>query len=76
MKLFNLHLEKNWGETAEFEIYYNDSGAVWQLSPFRPFPAMKNLNAYREMAEFENGNNEQIVRRSENDMEIYPVLAG
>ncbi len=53
VKLFNLHLEKNWGETAEYETYYNDSAAVWQLSPVKPFPPMKNINAYRQLAEFE-----------------------
>lgn len=61
VKLFNLHLEKNWGETADFATYYNDSAAVWQLSPVTPFPTMKNITAYRELAEFERtGNDEQM----------------
>jgi len=61
VKLFNLHLEKNWGETAEYEKYYNDSAAVWQLSPVKPFPPMKNIDAYRQLAEFERtGNDEQM----------------
>jgi putative aldouronate transport system substrate-binding protein len=61
VKLFNLHLEKNWGETAEFDKYYNDSAAVWQLSPVKPFPPKKNLDAYRQLAEFERtGNDEQM----------------
>lgn len=53
IKMFNLFLEKNWGETAEYEKYYNDFGSVWQFSPVTPTPARKNLDAYRELAEFE-----------------------
>ena len=34
IKLFNMHLEKNWGETAEFDYYYapKEAESVWQLS--------------------------------------------
>jgi len=61
VKLFNLHLEKNWGDTAEYDKYYNDAAAVWQLSPVKPFPPKKNLDAYRQLAEFERtGNDEQM----------------
>ena len=55
VKLFNLHLEKNWGETAEYEKYYDDSGSIWQMSPVTPYPPMKNLNAYREIKAYEDG---------------------
>lgn len=51
VKLFNLHLEKNWGETAEYETYYSNPQPVWQLSPVTPFPAMKNLEAFRQLDE-------------------------
>lgn len=51
LKMFNLHLEKNWGKTAEYETYYNNSTPVWGLSPVTPFPADKNLKAYRQIAE-------------------------
>jgi putative aldouronate transport system substrate-binding protein len=49
IKLFNLHLEKNWGETAEFDKYYAppEAESVWQLSPVTPYPAKKNVEAFR-----------------------------
>lgn len=49
IKLFNLHLEKNWGESAEFDKYYAppEAESVWQLSPVTPYPAMKNVDAFR-----------------------------
>ncbi|WP_258200332.1 extracellular solute-binding protein [Paenibacillus endoradicis] len=51
VKLINLHLEKNWGETAEYIKFYSSSYPVWQLSPVTPYPAQKNLEAYRQIAE-------------------------
>ena len=51
IKMFNLHLEKNWGKTAEYETYYNTTVPVWGLSPVTPFPAKKNLEAYRQIEE-------------------------
>ncbi|MCA1291418.1 extracellular solute-binding protein [Paenibacillus sp. alder61] len=51
LKMFNLHLEKNWGKTAEYETYYNNVMPVWGLSPVTPFPADKNLKAYRQIVE-------------------------
>ncbi|MDQ8735640.1 extracellular solute-binding protein [Paenibacillus sp. LHD-38] len=51
VKLFNLHLEKNWGETAEYETYYSSPFPVWQLSPVTPYPARKNLEAFRQLEE-------------------------
>ncbi|GAA4062578.1 extracellular solute-binding protein [Amphibacillus indicireducens] len=47
IKLINLHLEKNWGQSAEYDSYYSTPHPVWQLSPVRPFPTLKNLEAFR-----------------------------
>ncbi|MEK3870332.1 MULTISPECIES: extracellular solute-binding protein [unclassified Paenibacillus] len=49
IKLFNLHLEKNWGETAEFDKYFAppEAESVWQLSPVTPYPVKKNVDAFR-----------------------------
>ncbi|MDQ6417845.1 extracellular solute-binding protein [Paenibacillus sp. LHD-117] len=51
VKMINLHLEKNWGETAEYEKYYSSPLPIWQLSPVTPYPAKKNLDAYRQLNE-------------------------
>ncbi len=51
VKLFNLHLEKNWGESAEYDKYYSTPFPVWQLSPVTPFPARKNIEAFRQLEE-------------------------
>jgi putative aldouronate transport system substrate-binding protein len=60
IKLFNLHLEKNWGQTAEYEKYYNTTtSAVWLLSPVTPSPTRKNLEAFRQIkAASRIGNND------------------
>ncbi|MBP1965033.1 extracellular solute-binding protein [Paenibacillus aceris] len=49
IKLFNLHLEKNFGTTAEFDKYYAppEAESVWQLSPVTPSPVKKNVEAFR-----------------------------
>ncbi|KYG27076.1 ABC transporter substrate-binding protein [Alkalihalobacillus trypoxylicola] len=49
MKMINLHLEMNWGESAEYENYYSTPYPVWQLSPVTPFPPLKNLDAYLQI---------------------------
>jgi len=51
IKLFNMHVEKNWGETAEFDIYYapKEAESVWQLSPVQPAPPKKNVEAFRQI---------------------------
>ena len=51
IKLFNMHLEKNWGATGEFDKYYAPPNAesVWQLSPVTPYPLKKNLDAFRDI---------------------------
>ena len=61
VKLINLHLEKNWGQTAEYERYYSTPHPVWQLSPVRPFPALKNLEAYRQIQLAKKENNPSIL---------------
>ncbi len=52
IKLFNMHVEKNWGETAEFDKYYAppEAESVWQLSPVQPAPPKKNVEAFRAIA--------------------------
>lgn len=51
VKMVNMHLEKNWGETNNFGYYYmpQDRGnvGVWKFSPVTPFPPFKNLNAFQ-----------------------------
>lgn len=53
VKMVNMHLEKNWGETNDFGKYYmpaeNDNVGVWKFSPVTPFPPNKNLNAFLEI---------------------------
>lgn len=51
IKMYNLHLEKNWGESAENDKYYAppEAEGVWKLSPVTPAPAIKNLAAFREI---------------------------
>ena len=61
IKMFNLHLEKNWGETAEYETFYNTTQPVWQLSPVTPFPAAKNLDAYRKLEEARRRGDQSIL---------------
>ncbi len=62
VKLFNLYLEKNWGKTAEYEVYYNNSMPVWGLSPVTPFPAKKNLEAYRQIKEAHESGHEALLQ--------------
>lgn len=51
IKMYNLHLEKNWGSEANYEMYYSNPYPVWQLSPVTPYPARKNYNAYLQIKE-------------------------
>lgn len=51
LKLFNLYLEKNWGETAEYEKYYSTPYPAWQMSPVTPYPPKKNYEAYLQIKE-------------------------
>ncbi|CAM4224596.1 putative aldouronate transport system substrate-binding protein [Paenibacillus endophyticus] len=49
IKLFNMHLEKIWGETGDFGYYFAppEAESVWQLSPVTPYPLKKNVEAFR-----------------------------
>ncbi len=51
IKMVNMHLEKNWGESNNFGYYYmpqeNGNVGVWKFSPVTPFPPFKNLNAFQ-----------------------------
>lgn len=53
IKLFNMHVEKNWGETQENDYYYvpPDAESVWQLSSVQPAPTKKNLELFRTLDE-------------------------
>ncbi|GAB2564214.1 extracellular solute-binding protein [Gracilibacillus alcaliphilus] len=53
VKMFNGFIEKNWGETAEFDKYYMPDGAegTWKLSPPTPSPPNKNLDAFLAIRE-------------------------
>ncbi|SDX47136.1 extracellular solute-binding protein [Paenibacillus sp. CF384] len=53
IKLFNKHVEKNWGATQENEYYYAppDAESVWQLSMVQPAPTRKNLELFRTLDE-------------------------
>ncbi|RED37276.1 carbohydrate ABC transporter substrate-binding protein (CUT1 family) [Paenibacillus sp. VMFN-D1] len=62
VKLFNLHLEKNWGATAEYEIYYSTPYPAWQLSPVTPYPALKNLDAYYQIEEARRTGNPNVLK--------------
>jgi putative aldouronate transport system substrate-binding protein len=51
IKLFNMHLEKIWGETGDFGYYFAppEAESVWQLSPVTPYPLKKNVEAFRAL---------------------------
>ncbi len=55
VKLVNMHLEKNWGETNDFNYYYmpieNGGVGVWKFSPVTPAPTNKNLEAFNKIEE-------------------------
>lgn len=60
IKMFNLHLEKNWGETNDFNKYYmpveNGGVGVWKFSPVTPFPPYKNYDAFMAIEEARQNN--------------------
>jgi len=62
VKMFNLHLEKNWGQTAEYETYYSTPYPAWQLSPVTPFPVLKNLEAYRQLEEVRTSGDNSVLQ--------------
>ncbi|MDQ0115490.1 extracellular solute-binding protein [Paenibacillus harenae] len=61
VKMINLHLEKNWGVTAEFEKYYSTPYPAWQLSPVTPFPLLKNYEAFLQLEEFRTTGDEAVL---------------
>ncbi|MBB6634712.1 extracellular solute-binding protein [Cohnella thailandensis] len=63
IKLFNMHVEKNWGLTEENEYYYAppDTESVWQLSPVQPAPTRKNLELYRTLEEVRKTGNKSML---------------
>jgi putative aldouronate transport system substrate-binding protein len=60
VKLVNMHLEKNWGATNDFNKYYmppeNGNVGVWKYSPVTPYPPEKNLNAYLDIEKARQNN--------------------
>ncbi|OMF37972.1 ABC transporter substrate-binding protein [Paenibacillus sp. FSL H8-0548] len=64
IKMYNLHLEKNWGESAENDKYYAppEAEGVWKLSPVTPAPAIKNLAAYREINEARQSGDTSVLQ--------------
>ncbi len=60
VKLFNEHVEKNWGKTADFNKYYmpveNGGVGVWKFSPVCPAPLFKNLEAFVAIDEARKNN--------------------
>ncbi len=60
VKLFNEHVEKNWGKTADFNKYYmpveNGGVGVWKFSPVCPAPVFKNLEAFVAIDEARKNN--------------------
>lgn len=66
VKLVNMHLEKNWGETNDFGKYYmpaeNGNVGVWKFSPVTPYPPAKNLNAFLEIEKARNANDMTILK--------------
>ncbi|MGO4374024.1 ABC transporter substrate-binding protein, partial [Paenibacillus sp. MCAF20] len=61
VKMINLHLEKNWGVTAEYETYYSTPYPAWQLSPVTPAPLRKNYEAFLQLEEFRATEDEAVL---------------
>lgn len=71
IKLLNLHLEKNWGETAEYEKYYSTPQPVWKLSPVTPYPALKNLEAFRQLEQFRSTGDRSVLKAEAKAIQKY-----
>src|SRR5690606_18491947 len=56
-------VEKNWGETAQFDYYYAppEAESVWQLSPVQPAPPKKNVEAFRDIDAARKANDFSIL---------------
>lgn len=62
VKLINLHLEKNWGATAEYQTYYSTPYPAWYHSPVTPYPPKKNLEAYLQLDEARRTGNQSGLK--------------
>ena len=64
MKLFNVFIEKNWGETNENGIYYAplDSESIWKLSPVVPTNPHKNDGAFLDLEQYRKDGDESKVK--------------
>lgn len=79
VKMVNMHLEKNWGATNNFNKYYmppeNGNVGVWKYSPVTPYPPEKNLNAFLEIEKARQSNDMSSVKGEaksiENNVEAY-----
>lgn len=51
IRMFNLYVEKLFGENAEFDKYYSDSGVdyIWQIGPVYTLDSMLDLRAHQEI---------------------------
>lgn len=63
VKMFNVFLEKNWGETNENGIYYAplDSESIWKLSPVVPTKPDKNIDAFLQLEQYRKDGDESKV---------------
>ena len=64
MKMFNVFIEKNWGETNENGIYYAplDSESIWKLSPVVPTNPHKNDGAFLDLEQYRKDGDESKVQ--------------
>ena len=64
MKLFNVFIEKNWGETNENGVYYAplDSESIWKLSPVVPTNPHKNDGAFLDLEQYRKDGDESKVK--------------
>lgn len=66
VKLINMHLEKNWGETNDFNKYYmpveNGCVGVWKFSPVTPYPPHKNLDAFIAISDARKANDMSVLK--------------
>ena len=63
VKLFNLFIEKCWGETNENDVYYAplDSESIWKLSPVTPTNPNKNIDAFEQLEEYRRTGDASVV---------------
>ena len=64
VKMFNLFIEKCWGESNENSVYYAplDSESIWKLSPVTPTSPTKNLDAFNALERYrQTGDRSQVT---------------